>query len=182
MDRSSRRGPPKDDDATQSGRKMTAAVGTAAPADHRSANHPSAGHPADASASAPSSASLSAKISPKARRLASEQGVNLAVFALRSRRRNSGVRCSRSRGNKNFGGRGGWHTSRRESRRVDSRRRQRYGSSDGRTHNTKLDDRSSFLRRARSGCECLLEARQQLASEIEKSDAVKLTHSDLLVR
>ncbi|MGB9490003.1 MAG: biotin/lipoyl-containing protein, partial [Terriglobales bacterium] len=27
--------PPKDDDATQSGRKMTAAVGTAAPADHR---------------------------------------------------------------------------------------------------------------------------------------------------
>ena len=57
---------------------MTAAVGTAARADHRSANHPSAGHPADASASAPSSASLSAKISPKARRLASEQGVNLA--------------------------------------------------------------------------------------------------------
>ncbi|MGB9490367.1 MAG: dihydrolipoamide acetyltransferase family protein, partial [Terriglobales bacterium] len=150
--------------------------------DHRSANHPSAGHPADASASAPSSASLSAKISPKARRLASEQGVNLA------RIRGSGPGgeilasdvLAAAETKISAVAEGGTQAGASPAASTPAA-----GSATARLMAERTTQSWTtvphFFVVREVDASALLEARQQLASEIEKSDAVKLTHSDLLV-
>src|SRR5271169_6295643 len=151
--------PPADEAAIESGRKITASAISAAP--------PMQSATATSSA-APSAASV--KISPKARRLAGERGVNLAD-----------VRGS---------GPGGEILASdilaaAESKAGALAAKEDSGSAIARlmaertTHSWTTVPHFFVVREVDAGA--LNDARQKFAAEIEKSRAVKLTHTDLLV-
>lgn len=154
--------PPADEAPTESGRKMTAVA---------SSPTPSAGQTSAASASAAqSSATQSVKISPKARRLANERGVNLAEI------RGSGA--------------GGEILASDILAAVESKRTLSSPTADGASPIARLmAERTTqswttvphffVVREVDAGA--LNEARLRLGPAIEKLHKVKLTHTDLLV-
>jgi pyruvate dehydrogenase E2 component (dihydrolipoamide acetyltransferase) len=153
--------PPADEVATTSGRKSTTAP--AASSAEVSSSKPT---PQAAAQSAPQSA----KISPKARRLASERGINLAD-----------VRGS---------GPGGEILASDIFAAAESKTAQPAAAAEGGSPVARLmAERTTqswttvphFFVSREVDASALNEARQQLGPEIEKSDGVKLTHSDLLV-
>jgi len=153
--------PPADEVAIESGRKITAAaISTAVPAIQ----------PATATSSAASSAAPSVKISPKARRLAKERGVNLAEV------RGSGA-----------GGEilASDILAAAESKAVAPPATVGSGSSISRlmaertTQSWTTVPHFFVVREVDAGA--LNDVRQKLAEEIEKLRGVKLTHTDLLV-
>ena len=155
--------PPADEVATASGRKTTAAAisATSATSTAASANQP---------APAAQSAAQNIKISPKARRLASERGVNLAhvrgsgaggeilasdILAAAESKAGASLPAVNS----------GSPISRLMAERT--------------TQSWTTVPHFFVVREVDAGA--LNEARQKLGPELEKSRGVKLTHSDLLV-
>jgi pyruvate dehydrogenase E2 component (dihydrolipoamide acetyltransferase) len=153
--------PPADDVAVESGRKINAvpaasAISTAALANQSAASAPSADRPA--------------KISPKARRLASERGVNL-----------SDVRGS---------GAGGEILASDVVAAAESKARPSPAAADSGSPISRLmAERTTeswttvphFFVTRDVDAGALNEARQRLGPDIEKSRGLKLTHTDLLV-
>ena len=153
--------PPADDVAAESGRKTNAvpaasAISTAASANPSATSAPSAGRPA--------------KISPKARRLASERGVNL-----------SDVRGS---------GAGGEILASDVVAAAESKARPSPAAGDSGSPISRLmAERTTaswttvphFFVTRDVDAGALNEARQRLGPEIDKSLGLKLTHTDLLV-
>ena len=155
---------PTDEAAQESGRKMTASAASSAPS--------TVLMPATSSSSSTaSSTTQSVKISPKARRLASERGVNLADI------RGSGAggeilasdilaaAGSTAAAAKSAVADAGSPISRLMAERT--------------TQSWTTVPHFFVVREVDAGA--LNEARQKLGPEIEKSHGVKLTHSDLLV-
>ena len=157
--------PPADELAVESGRKTTTAPAASAISTATSANQP-----ATPMQSAVLSATQAVKISPKARRLASEHGVNLAVI------RGSGA-----------GGEilASDILTAAESKAAPSPATVDTGSPISRlmaertTQSWRTVPHFFVTREVDAGA--LNEARQQLGPEIEKSRGLKLTHTDLLV-
>lgn len=155
--------PPTDEVASTSGRKNTLAVASAA----------SVTPPAAATQSAASTAQQSVKISPKARRLATERGVNLAdvrgtgpggeILA-------SDILAAAESKSKPAAP----STSTIESASLIARLMAE------RTTQSWMTVPHFFVTRDVDAT-ALNDARQQLGPEIEKSHSVKLTHTDLLV-
>jgi pyruvate dehydrogenase E2 component (dihydrolipoamide acetyltransferase) len=163
---------PADDEAVKSGRKTTTRSTATA------ADDPSADHPSKASASGTSFATQTGRTSPKARRLASERGIDLA-----------GIRGS---------GPGGEILASDVLAAGEAKTAPAAQASAGSAISTPgassstarlMAERTTqswttiphFFVTREVNASALIETRQQLASAIEKSDAVKLTYSDLLV-
>jgi pyruvate dehydrogenase E2 component (dihydrolipoamide acetyltransferase) len=157
--------PPVDEVAVESGRKTTAVPAVSATSTVASANQPATPTP-----SAAHSATQPIKISPKARRLASERGVNLADV--------------------HGSGAGGEILSSdilaaAESKAAPSPATVDSGSPISRlmaertTQSWTTVPHFFVVREVDAGA--LNEARQQLGPEIEKLRGVKLTHTDLLI-
>ncbi len=155
--------PPTDEVASTSGRKNTLAVSSAA----------SVSPPAAATQSAASTAQQSVKISPKARRLASERGVNLADV------RGTGP---------------GGEILASDILTAAESKSQSAAPSPSTIESGSLIARLMAERTTQSwttvphffvtrdvDASALNDARQQLGPEIEKSHSVKLTHTDLLL-
>lgn len=154
--------PPADEVAAASGRKTTVAVLSAAPVASNAAS-------ANQSATPAQSPAQSIKISPKARRLASEHGVNLAHV------RGSGT--------------GGEILASDILAAAESQAGAPPAPVDSGSHISRLmAERTAqswttiphFFVTREVDAGALNEARQKLAPEIEKSHGVKLTHTDLL--
>ena len=153
--------PPTDDVAVESGRKTTAvpaasAISTAAPTNKSATSAPSADHPV--------------KISPKARRLASERGVNLTDV--------------------HGSGAGGEILASDVLAAAESKAQPSPAAVDSGSPISRLmAERTTqswttvphFFVTRDVDAGALNEARQKLGPEIEKSRGVKLTHTDLLV-
>jgi pyruvate dehydrogenase E2 component (dihydrolipoamide acetyltransferase) len=159
--------PPTDEVAVESGRKTTA---TPVPAAAATSTAASANQPAAPTPSAAPSANRPVKISPKARRLASERGVNLADV------RGSGA-----------GGEilASDILAAAQSRAAASPAAVDSGSPISRlmaertTQSWTTVPHFFVVREVDAGA--LNEARQKLGPDIEKSRGLKLTHTDLLV-
>src|ERR1700730_13228483 len=157
--------PPADEVAVESGRKTTAVPTASAISAAASANQP-----ATPTQSSPPSAHHAVKISPKARRLASERGVNLADV------RGSGA-----------GGEilASDILAAAESKAVAPRGAVASGSPISRLMAERTTQSWTtvphFFVTREVDASALNEARQKFGPEIEKSRGLKLTHTDLLV-
>jgi pyruvate dehydrogenase E2 component (dihydrolipoamide acetyltransferase) len=157
--------PPADEVAVESGRKTTALPAASAISTATSANQP-----ATPMQSAVLSATQAVKISPKARRLASEHGVNLAVIS--------------------GSGAGGEILASDILAAAESKAAPLPAAVDTASPISRLmAERTTqswttvphFFVTREVDAGALNEARQMLGSEIEKSRGLKLTHTDLLV-